>query len=95
MNLSGLMWLNFFKVNKHVPKIYYAQNLSSKHDIENHLMPFIKELSQLDGKSFSNRITMQYYYDKEKGHNPMNKEETIQIMNEILYQDKMKETISN
>lgn len=73
-----------FKKKKHVPEIYYAQNLAVKHDTEKHMMPFIDGLNKLNGSIIKNKINMHLYYNKEQGHKPISKEETIEIINELL-----------
>ncbi len=65
-----------------VPKITYIQNSQSKHDINNHLLPFITELSTIE--DFDDYVTIKLYSDKEKGHDPLDKQQTLEIINEHL-----------
>ena len=81
---SRVNLIEFFKLNQYVPHIVYTQNLASKHDIERHLTPFIKELSQLDDKLFSGKINMQYYMNKKQGHNPLDKEDTLKFIRKAI-----------
>lgn len=76
--------VEFFKKQKHVPKIYYAQNLYVKHDTEKHMIPFVSELSTLNENIFKDKVNMHFYRNKEQGHNPISKEETIKIINNML-----------
>ncbi len=73
----------YFKKNSYIPNIYYAQNLSCKDDVDNHLIPFIKETSKLDENIF-NKITMYYYSNVSEGHNPLDKESTLKMIQSLL-----------
>ena len=75
--------VEFFKRNSHVPTIYYAQNLSCKDDVDNHLIPFIKGISTINQEIF-NKITMHYYHNVSEGHNPLDKETTLSIIRNLL-----------
>jgi hypothetical protein len=44
-----------------------------------HLIPFIQKLHKLDGKS-SDKVKVDFYWDKVNGHNPMGTDLTIKII---------------
>lgn len=63
------------KQNGYVPKIYYFQNKQCEADMNNHFIPFTKEMEA----SGENIVDINYIlYNNEKlGHNPLPKERTI------------------
>ncbi|WP_062320337.1 hypothetical protein [Halolactibacillus sp. JCM 19043] len=79
---SNLIYL--FKLENNIPEIFYAQNITCNHDVNKHLLPFIKELTQIDSTLFKQKIRIHLYSNKEEGHTPMSKEETLKIINEII-----------
>lgn len=76
--------VEWFKVNGFIPRIYYAQNLACSHDMENHYLPFLDQLRNLDSELFNGRMTSYLYSDEEKGHNPMDKKETLGTIKNIF-----------
>jgi len=76
--------IELYKKLEHVPEIFYAQNLACKHDMENHLMPFIEGLNQLNDEIIDNKVVTYYYSNKEQGHNPLDKQTTLGFINKIL-----------
>lgn len=74
-----------FKHSNYMPKIYYIQNQFSHHDIKFHVTPFLKDIkeNELDIE----KLTMINYFDKEKGHTPLDKEPAINSMNLLLERD--------
>jgi len=84
-DLKRIDAIKFFESTHYVPEIVYIQNLASQHDVSNHLVPFIQGLSKLDGEAFKNKVSTIFYHDKERGHNPLDKEETIEFINQALY----------
>ncbi|MED1740713.1 glycosyl transferase family 2 [Bacillus swezeyi] len=73
----------FYKKINYIPNIIYHQNLACDHDINRHFHPFINELFELTKqKPHVKKIECHFYYDEEKGHNPLSKEETLAILNE-------------
>ncbi|MGL6298351.1 MAG: hypothetical protein ACRC1M_04200 [Methanobacteriaceae archaeon] len=70
--------LEMFKKEDYVPKIIYYVNSGSSDDIENQLIPFIKELKKLNFAK--NEISIHIYRDEEVGHSPLNKEDSIKII---------------
>ena len=76
--------VEWFKYNNFVPRIHYAQNLASSHDMENHFLPFIEQIRHLNNECFNGKITTYLYSDKEKGHNPMDTRETMGIIRNIF-----------
>ena len=75
--------VEYFKSKNYMPNIIYHQNLASKHDLDNHLIPFIKELSALD-ESISKDIEMHYYLNEKQGHNPIDKDDTLEIIKKVM-----------
>ena len=63
------------------PKIYYLQNLASKYDIDNHLLPFIKKNYE---KEYKNNVEIYLYYNLQQGHDPVNKRDTIRFINSSI-----------
>jgi hypothetical protein len=72
--------IDFFKKINYVPKIYYLQNITCSHDMNNHFNPFVHELRDIAETSNFNSIIFDLYLDKEKDHNPLDLEETIQYI---------------
>ncbi|EQB38120.1 hypothetical protein M948_05975 [Virgibacillus sp. CM-4] len=73
-----------FKRLESVPEVFYAQNMACKHDMDNHVFPFLKGLNSLKDRVFNNKVTMYYYSDKEQGHNPLDNKTTIRLIKRIL-----------
>ena len=76
--------IEFFKKINYVPKIYYLQNVKSKEDIENQLLPFIIGLQEIDENIISNSIQLDLYSNENEGHNPLGKQKTIDYLNKIV-----------
>ncbi|MEG7335239.1 glycosyl transferase family 2 [Bacillus sp. 0102A] len=75
----------FYKKINYIPSIIYYQNLACEHDVNRHFHPFFNQLFELTKqKPYINKIDCHFYYDEEKGHNPMGKEETLAILNKRL-----------
>ncbi|GAA0421770.1 hypothetical protein GCM10008934_10290 [Virgibacillus salarius] len=75
---------NFKKYN-HVPKIKYLQNSVVEHDVNNHLIPFISGLKDIDESIITNKLQVDLYFDHKLGHNPVGKKATIQYIKDALY----------
>lgn len=76
--------VKLFENNNHVPEIYYAQNLAWKHDMNNHLLPFINGLNELNPELIKDKIDIHLYSNKEQGHRPMDNYETLKIIKRLL-----------
>lgn len=63
-------------------KIYYLQNHSCEGDVKNHLHPFLNSLKSYDIELRGLNVIS--YFNKESGHNPIHKTETIKFINMIL-----------
>lgn len=63
-------------------KIYYFQNQSCEADIENQLNPFIDTLKKYGIEAKGLNIIS--YFDESLGHNPIRKNDTVNIINKIL-----------
>lgn len=75
-----------FKLYKYIPKIFYFQNDKSKFDMDNHVRPFMKSLEEFLPEN--NQISFNFYSDPVKGHNPMVKSKTLDIINNIFEENK-------
>ncbi|WP_323703489.1 glycosyl transferase [Mammaliicoccus sp. Dog046] len=73
---------SLFRIQKHVPKIYYIQNRLCHNDMDRHYNPFCSFLDKYNINS--SNITFILYNNKEGGHNPISKEATISITNQVL-----------
>lgn len=76
--------VDWFKYNKYVPRIYYAQNITSNHDMNKHFLPFLDQIRSVNEQYFKGKITTHLYSNKEQGHNPMSKRETLGIIRNIF-----------
>lgn len=74
-----------FQYYNYVPKIYYIQNQFSHHDLKFHVNPFIKSMKekQLDIE----KVIFLNYFDKEKGHTPLDKNPAVRSLNLLLERD--------
>jgi hypothetical protein len=71
----------FFKSINYIPEVLYIQNLACTHDVKFHLNPFWNELMDLKGDFNISRITFDFYYNLEQGHNPLDKVDTLKYLN--------------
>ena len=71
-----------FKKEKYIPNIYYILELYSDIDFEKHLTPFLFDLRSLDFFNKTNSIQIMFYYET-GNHNPLNKKDTIRLINHI------------
>lgn len=69
----------FILNHNNTPRIYYYQNLSCKSDVQKHLAPFKKAI--VNRKLAKKKISFTHYYDDFRGHNPIPKNSSIQIIN--------------
>jgi hypothetical protein len=76
--------IEFFKKINYVPNILYLQNIACDHDMQKHVTPFISELKDLANILGSHPIKFEFYCDKEKGHNPLDLEETLPYFEILL-----------
>jgi hypothetical protein len=74
----------FFNEIKYIPRIHYLLNMASEHDIEKHFKPFIEGLREINESLFKNNVNIEFYMNKDQGHNPLDKEETIKIIKEAM-----------
>lgn len=72
--------IEFLKESKHFPEIHYIQNSASDFDMAYQVIPFIKSLKELE-TIFINKVTFDFYYDKKAGHNPLDKERSLKLIN--------------
>ncbi|UOB76830.1 glycosyltransferase [Bacillus sp. ZJS3] len=83
--------VKFFNHIKYVPNIYFLQNFACEFDVQNHLLPFISELEQLDKDTEINQIVIDLYFDKKAGHAAVGKYETIEYIKKVRPNPTMKE----
>lgn len=69
--------IHLYNLLNNVPSITYLQNVSSKRDITHHLNPFIEGLEKLDENNFQSELEIHLYSDKERGHEPLRKSDTL------------------
>ncbi|BEV39953.1 hypothetical protein BSB_30260 [Bacillus stercoris] len=78
----------FFQKLKHVPKIFYYQNYACSFDVETQLLPFlnsIKSEKTLMHLTTDKEIELHLYNDAELGHNPLNKQKTMEIIHKAMF----------
>lgn len=68
--------------NNYFPEIHYLQNRLCKSDMENQVAPLIKMIDRYNINS--EKLNFVLYNNKKAGHNPMNKQSTINYINGIL-----------
>ena len=59
--------------------------------MQNHLLPFISELEQLDKDTEVNQIIIDLYFDKKAGHAAVGKSETIEYIKKVKPNQTVKE----
>lgn len=74
-----------FKYTDNVPKVYYIQNQFSNHDLKFHVNPFIKSMKEYELDL--EKIIFINYFDKEKGHTPLDKAPALASLNLLLVKD--------
>ncbi|QQD85660.1 prolyl oligopeptidase family serine peptidase [Jeotgalicoccus sp. ATCC 8456] len=74
-----------FKYTNYVPKVYYIQNQFSHHDLKFHVNPFIKSMKEYELDL--EKIIFINYFDKEKGHTPLDKDPAVNSINLLLSRD--------
>lgn len=84
LEMSRSHLISIFKTQKNIPSIHYAQNIACNHDVQKHLLPFIKELNELDQTLIDHKIHLILYSNEKQGHTPMNKDETLNYINKIM-----------
>jgi hypothetical protein len=67
-----------FVKNNNMPMIFYIQNQLSAHDIKYHFNVFLKSLKE--NKMDLKKLVCINYYDKETGHAPLDKDQTIEMI---------------
>lgn len=77
--------IDAFKYYGNTPKVYYIQNQISNHDLKFHVNPFIKLMK--DDELGIEKIIFINYFDKEKGHNPLDKKSALKSLNFLLKSD--------
>ncbi|TDM34381.1 alpha/beta hydrolase family protein [Macrococcoides canis] len=70
-----------FRINDNIPRIFLLQNSKCKNDMEMHMEPFITEIKDMKNK---NNIKFLFYNRKNDGHNSLEKETTLNIVNLII-----------
>ncbi len=80
-NMWRISLSDFMAKNNNTPKLFYVINLGCKFDVESHLMPFIKEVSEM---GYSENIQIIGFYNKELGHSIFSKLQTIDLIKSIV-----------
>jgi Heparinase II/III-like protein/Heparinase II/III N-terminus len=88
--LERLSIIEFYKKIKYVPNILYLQNLACKHDVQNHLTPFLDTLKSLEPSVEISKVRFDFYYNEEQGHNPLDKSTTLKYINSYRNLDERK-----
>lgn len=81
--IRRLSTVAMMRVKKNVPRLFYIQNRASVEDMVKHVDVFNQKLKLY--KMDSDKIQYLLYYDEEMGHSPLDKKETVNIVNRILY----------
>lgn len=68
--------IEFYDSINYLPKIHYLQNIACEHDMNKHFTPFIERFFLGEKGHAGKRISVHLYRDDEKGHNPMDFEQT-------------------
>ena len=78
---NRLSVVSFFREIRYVPSVFYLQNLAAKYDVQRHLKPFMT-LFQDSEQLFQERTRVQFcfYFDAERGHNPLGKAEFLRYL---------------
>jgi len=74
-----------FKYSGYVPKVYYMQNQYSFHDLKFHVNPFVKSMKEQE--LALEKIVFINYFDKERGHTPLDKMPALRSLNLLLSRD--------
>ncbi|AKG73424.1 prolyl oligopeptidase family serine peptidase [Salinicoccus halodurans] len=74
--------VNAFKHVDNVPHIYYIQNQYSFHDLKYHVNPFIKSMKEDELEI--EKVTFINYFDKERGHTPLDKDPALNSLNLLI-----------
>jgi hypothetical protein len=69
--------IKFYQKNKFVPNIYFLQNISCKHDVNNHLIPFVNGLKDINEDTLFKKVNLEFYFDGKSGHNPLDLEKSL------------------
>lgn len=78
--LNRVNAIEFFKSTNYFPRIYYLQNSLSIFDMRDQFIPFLNGLMNLDSSLLNERVIIDLYADLELGHNPVNKQRTIELI---------------
>lgn len=65
------------------PRVFYYQNRLCLSDMEKHFTPFVKRMDKY--KINSSRINFILYNNPKSGHNPIEKEKTLKLIEEIVH----------
>src|SRR5699024_2748033 len=80
--IRRLSTIAMMRLKKNVPRLFYIQNRASEEDMKRHVDVFNKRLKLYNMDS--DKIQYLLYYDEEMGHSPLDKIETVNIVNRIL-----------
>lgn len=66
-----------------IPRTVYAQSVSDVFHLNNHCLPFIQAINNNSISDGSN-LTIHFYRDDERGHGPLDRGESIQLLHKLL-----------
>lgn len=76
--------VEFFRHVNNVPDAEIMFNLASSGDLDDQLIPFLNDSSQLPEIGRTPRLKISVYHDVNLGHNPLSKPHTVAAINETL-----------
>ncbi|MGL4819356.1 MAG: glycosyl transferase family 2 [Bacilli bacterium] len=79
--LEAVAW---FVAHRYVPNMTYLQNAGCAHDLSNHLIPFMRTLAEVLPDGAEDVVKVVLYHEKEKGHNPLDKDVTLRYIHEKM-----------
>ena len=77
--------LEVYEKLKQVPNIYFLQNSADTSHLYKHALEFVESVSRLKANINSKTsFSFDLYHDEIRGHSPMDRKNTVKIVNEIL-----------
>lgn len=71
-----------FKAYENTPSIYYCQNRLCHSDMKRHYTPFLKQVNEI-GLDLG-QLKLLLYHDREAGHSPLGREETVRLIKNCM-----------
>ncbi|WP_231699786.1 MULTISPECIES: prolyl oligopeptidase family serine peptidase [Corynebacterium] len=76
--------VSLFAKENYIPPMEMLTNIASDGDFNNHFIPFLNELRDIDVENKTPTVTVSPYSDKNLGHNPLGKNQTLKAINTHL-----------